>query len=208
MIASSGTAISGSSRSIIPFVRERSAFRRIYRHDRVRLLAAYSPRCFIGLVWNVLLNYSDAAIITTMTQPRPPTSHMSADGMFLMVDQVISLLNQPPPVSIMPSDRPPAYSHRDSPFSPSYSAVPDDSERTLHHTPASPTSPNAETILSFAQSATEFIYRNKHVELNLGPKLWGTKSPSYGLGGVVEGQLTLVGDLTRVASVQVKVGDS
>jgi hypothetical protein len=109
----------------------------------------------------------------------------------------------------MPSDRPPAYSHSShhgSASSPSYSAVPDDSERTLHHSPVSSSSPDTETILSSAQSATEYVYGNKHIELNLGPKLWGTKSPSYGRGGVVEGQLTLVGDLTRVASVQIKVG--
>ena len=109
-----------------------------------------------------------------------------------------------------PSDNPPAYSRTSQsgqPSSPLYTAIPDDSERTLRHGPVTPNSPDSETFLGSVQSNTEFIYSNKHIELNLGPKLWGTKSPSYGLNGVVECQLTLLGELARVSSVQVKVGN-
>lgn len=51
----------------------------------------------------------------------------------------------------------------------------------------------------------EYIYSCKNLELNLGPKIWGTSVPSFGSNGVIEGRVILQGDLKSVASIALKV---
>lgn len=54
-------------------------------------------------------------------------------------------------------------------------------------------------------SSQYYIYRAKNIEIDLGPKIWGTSLPSYGRDGVVEGRVTLSGDLKHVSSIVLTV---
>lgn len=92
-------------------------------------------------------------------------------------------------------DEPPSYAGSRSPIpSPSYSPSPRASELVVR-------SGSEATCLS----SESYVYRSKHIAVNLGPKIWGTSIPVYGNNASVEGTLTLSGEVKGVTSICVKV---
>ncbi|CEL61263.1 hypothetical protein RSOLAG1IB_09885 [Rhizoctonia solani AG-1 IB] len=44
---------------------------------------------------------------------------------------------------------------------------------------------------SLSPSISSYYYRSERMDLDLGPRKWGTRLPSYGKGGVVKGTVTI-----------------
>ena len=53
-----------------------------------------------------------------------------------------------------------------------------------------------------------FIYHSDHMDVNLGSRVWGLRTPAYGREGHVEGFVKLSGEESHVTSVQVKVSSN
>ncbi|KXN90483.1 hypothetical protein AN958_04155 [Leucoagaricus sp. SymC.cos] len=49
--------------------------------------------------------------------------------------------------------------------------------------------------------ACDWMFETKHMQINLGPRLWNLHSPSYGLNGRIEGAIRFSGDQDRCESV-------
>ncbi|EJD05723.1 uncharacterized protein FOMMEDRAFT_145158 [Fomitiporia mediterranea MF3/22] len=98
-------------------------------------------------------------------------------------------------------DEPPSYAgsvySRSTVASPEYSPSPRLTELVIR------SSSDASCISSQA-----YVFRSKHIIVNLGPKEWGTSIPVYGGGGIVAGTFSLSGDLRNVSSVIVKLEGS
>lgn len=95
-------------------------------------------------------------------------------------------------------ERPPTYSAYALPSgneAPSYSQTPRHSEVTIRTV----------SDLDSCISGERYIYQTKHLELDLGSKLWGTRAPAYGFDAIVEGRLTLSGVLKKVARIVIEV---
>ena len=93
-------------------------------------------------------------------------------------------------------DLPPSYASYAFPdITPTYSRTPRNSEITVR----------SGSDLDSCISPEEYIYCSKHLEVNLGPKVWGTKAPAFGLGANVDGSITLSGMLKKVSSIDIKV---
>lgn len=104
----------------------------------------------------------------------------------------MSIGNTLPPTE----DQPPTYVSYALPDEiPSYSRTPRQSEVTVR----------SSSDLDSCISGEEYIYRSKHLELNLGPKVWGTKAPAYGLGANVQGRILLSGELKKVSRIAIEV---
>ena len=97
------------------------------------------------------------------------------------------------------SDHPPAYSRSssDSRPSPTYSPVAGLSELVL--------SPTISEFGGSTSSSASSVFRTKNVEIDLGPRAWGTSLPSYGVNGIVEARVTLIGDTKHVTSINITV---
>lgn len=97
-------------------------------------------------------------------------------------------------------DHPPSYSRSstDSHPSPSYSPVAGLAELVLQ-------SPSISESGISSSSSSAYVYSTKNLELNLGPRAWGTSLASYGRNGIVEARVTLSGDLNNVTGVTVAV---
>lgn len=102
-------------------------------------------------------------------------------------------------------DQAPAYQFTGSQSTPAYSDTADASELVLDST----TSSTADSTLARAETnqsvESDFIYRTDHMEVNLGSRIWGFRTPVYGREGHVEGSLKLSGEEAHVTSVQAKV---
>ncbi|TDL27251.1 hypothetical protein BD410DRAFT_761961 [Rickenella mellea] len=88
----------------------------------------------------------------------------------------------------MESSVPPPYS-TELPSSPPYSSAALGHGEQLHPQLSQPTS---------SSSTQEYVYGTPHLELNLGPKIWGTPNPSYGRNASVEGVVTIKGSLDKI----------
>ena len=115
-----------------------------------------------------------------------------------------------------PVDQPPSYSFTAGSSSSSIrrdSYISNAGSSRSHPSPQySPTAARTELVIdtqTLADSPNisnqEYVYSCKNLELNLGPKIWGTSVPSFGSNGVIEGRISLSGDLKSVASIALKV---
>lgn len=53
--------------------------------------------------------------------------------------------------------------------------------------------------------AYDWMSETKHMKINLGSRVWGLHTPSYGLRGKVEGSIRFSGDQNRIERVTVMV---
>ena len=114
-------------------------------------------------------------------------------------------------------DTPPAYSdfqgqagYQDEhmPWTPAYSPVAADNEHVVHfHSDSQPPQPSSSSCwqLTAVNTSCDFLYKSPHAELNLGPKLIGVATPAYGLNGIIEGRIKLIGCLDKISEVFVVV---
>ncbi|KAF9036897.1 hypothetical protein BDZ89DRAFT_1157391 [Hymenopellis radicata] len=97
--------------------------------------------------------------------------------------------------------------------SPPYYHVPYSSSiqcgRTLPPTPAYTVSPLSSEVsvkgeaLTGSPSSAHFTYRTQHMTIDLGPRIWGSSYPCYGLNGRVEGSIRFSGMPRHVKRVSV-----
>lgn len=111
----------------------------------------------------------------------------------------------------------PAYSYADAYLqsTPAYSDTPDASERTLQSTSHDNPLPSiANANLSLSRAFTQppevsvikdFIYNTDHMEVNLGSRMWGLRTPAYGRLGHIEGSVKFLGEQAHVSCVELRV---
>ncbi|KZP32321.1 hypothetical protein FIBSPDRAFT_515443 [Athelia psychrophila] len=117
------------------------------------------------------------------------------------------------------SSHTPAYSYTDAHThaqpTPAYSDTPDASECTMQFTSLDTSLSNtvnsnfrlthARTQPPVAPAVTDFIYKTDHMEVNLGSRVWGLRTPAYGRLGHVEGSIRFLGKQAHVSRVGVKL---
>ena len=104
---------------------------------------------------------------------------------------------------------PPAYLDQVSPTyhylgpqsSPLYSDIPDVSERVLQSAATS----NLDRTDMNQSPEPDFVYKADHMEVNVGPRVWGLRNPAYGLQGHVEGFVKFLGEQAHVSCVGARV---
>ncbi|CAE6446602.1 unnamed protein product [Rhizoctonia solani] len=58
-------------------------------------------------------------------------------------------------------------------------------------TPTTSIAPSSRPASPLSRSQSSYRYRSERMELDLGPRKWGTRLPAYGKGGIVEGTVTV-----------------
>jgi hypothetical protein len=101
-------------------------------------------------------------------------------------------------MSTMTALLPAYYDSTEYPASPTYSTTADCSEHVVNS--QSPTSPTG------TEPGVDWIFKSDHMEVNLGPRLWGLRQPSYGLSGTLNGSIKFKGSSTHVELVTATVG--
>jgi len=79
---------------------------------------------------------------------------------------------------------------------PAYTSIAGTSERVLQ---------SAECSQLRGSDDREWVYKTDHMCVNMGPRLWGLHTPSYGLNGNVEGSINFTGEQCHVERVTATV---
>lgn len=114
-----------------------------------------------------------------------------------------------------PAEQPPRYSSSSASSSSTGLDSYISEDYSTHLTPCprySPTANGTELVLdaqgqseATSSSGHEFVYRSNNITINLGPNHLGTKNPVFSNHAVIEGHVTLTGDLKGISSVSLKV---
>jgi hypothetical protein len=98
----------------------------------------------------------------------------------------------------MVASLPAYYDSGEYPASPIYSMTAGYSEQVVQSQSQAP--------VAGPEAGLNWIFKSDHIEVNLGPRLWGLRQPSYGLNGTLEGSIKFKGSHSHVVSVTATVG--
>jgi hypothetical protein len=112
-----------------------------------------------------------------------------------------AILNAPPAYFAQT----PGYGSQSAPM---YSDTPGASERILASALSSPVTGTLSRTDTNRSLETDFVYKTDHMEVNLGSRLWGLRTPTYGSQGHVEGFVKLLEEQAHVTCVRARVGSA